>query len=450
MDVVSGATLTSQTILDAAAKAVKESGLDPAKFLLVPAGAAVKKAADSKLSVQIVVLGSGAAGMAAALSAAENGASNIVLLEKQQMLGGSTGRSSGCILHATDEKDKLNNFPPQALYDFWMSRSNGKADPALIRKIAKNSKATFEWVRDAGVKFSSFKPVYPGYAPLHLENPDPKGGFVRTNGMLIVEALKNKAEKLGLKIMTGTAGESLICEDGKVVGVVAKRTDGRTVTIRSQAVVLATGGYDHNLDMVRQYARPTAAVLSQTGEGNNGDGLRMGQEIGADTLFRYGKGGIVTVKVDATANMPKSFLYVDGLEAAVKNGKALKADSLSAPAQKMRIDADNFAKTVTRCNNLTQDVDFGKAPDLMKGIRKAPFYAVRAEPEVIGTFGGLRINTDGQVLRGGKPVAGLYAAGEVANGVLYDDSYSYTGTAIQTALSTGRFAGTHAAKTLKK
>ncbi len=110
MDVVSGATLTSQAILDAAAKAVKESGVDPAKFLLVPAGAAVKKAADSKLSVQIVVLGSGAAGMAAALSAAENGASNIFLLEKQQMLGGSTGRSSGCILHATDEKDKLNNF----------------------------------------------------------------------------------------------------------------------------------------------------------------------------------------------------------------------------------------------------------------------------------------------------------------------------------------------------
>ncbi len=116
----------------------------------------------------------------------------------------------------------------------------------------------------------------------------------------------------------------------------------------------------------------------------------------------------------------------------------------------MRIDADNFAKTVTGYNNLTQDVDFGKASDLMKGIRKAPFYAVRAEPEVIGTFGGLRINTDGQVLRGGKSVAGLYSAGEVANGVLYDDSYSYTGTAIQTALSTGRFAGTHAAKTLKK
>ena len=139
-----------------------------------------------------------------------------------------------------------------------------------------------------------------------------------------------------------------------------------------------------------------------------------------------------------------------GLDAAVAAGKALKADSLDELAFKMRIDAANFERTVARYNNLKEDVDFGKNPALLTGIRKAPFYAVQAEPEIIGTFGGLRINTDGQVLRGGKPIPGLYAAGEVANGGLYDDSYSYTGTAIQTALSTGRFAGEHAAKHLER
>lgn len=486
LDVVTGATLTSKAILEASAKALQKSGADIAPLLMPVVG---KKAQDSQTKTQIVILGSGAAGMAAALSATENGATDVLLLEKMQMLGGSTGRSSGCILHATDERDKVNNFPADKLFEFWMGRSNGKADPQLIRKIADNSKATFEWVRNLGVNFTAFKPVYPGYQPLHLENPDPQGRFARTNGMLIVNALKDKASTQGLKVMTGTAGEKLLYENGKVVGVVAKRHDGSTVTVRSQAVILATGGFDRNLDMLRQYARPAVGMIAQTGEGNQGDGLRMGLDVGADTLFRYGKGGIITVKVDATADMPASFLYIDGqgkrfvnetafyddvgramadnasqrffrvydsadktsgLEKAVKDGKALKAKSLKELAQKMRVDAVNFEKTVNRYNNLKEDVDFGKNPQLMKGIRKAPFYAVQAEPEVIGSFGGLKINTDGQVLKNGKPIVGLYAAGEVANGSLYDDSYSYTGTAIQTALSTGRFAGAHAAKSLKR
>ena len=486
VDSISGATLTSKAILSAAGEAMKKAGFDLA---LLSGTVAAKAGANTEKTADIVILGSGAAGMAAALSATENGAKNVVMLEKLQVLGGSTGRSSGCVIHATDKSDEVNNFPAEKLYAYWMSRANNKGDAELLKKIAFSSKSTFEWVKNLGVSFTAFKPVYPGYEPLHLENPDPQGRFARTNGMLIVNALKAKALENGLQIMTGTAGDKLIYENGKVVGVTAKRQDGSTVTVRSKAVILATGGYDHNLDFVRQYARPTIGMLTQTGPGNEGDGLRMGMALGADTVFHYGKGAIVTVAVAATADMPKSFLYVDGkgnrfvsetafyddvgramaddnsqrffrvydssektsgLDAAVAAGKALKADSLDELAFKMRIDAANFERTVARYNNLKEDVDFGKNPALLTGIRKAPFYAVQAEPEIIGTFGGLRINTDGQVLRGGKPIPGLYAAGEVANGGLYDDSYSYTGTAIQTALSTGRFAGEHAAKHLER
>lgn len=486
VDSISGATLTSKAILSAAGEAMKKAGFNLA---LLTGTVAAKAGANTEKTADIVILGSGAAGMAAALSATENGAKNVLMLEKLQVLGGSTGRSSGCVIHATDESDEVNNFPAEKLYAYWMSRANNKGDAELLKKIAFNSKSTFEWVKNLGVNFTAFKPVYPGYEPLHLENPDPQGRFARTNGMLIVNALKAKALENGLQIITGTAGDKLIYENGKVVGVTAKRQDGSTVTVRSKAVILATGGYDHNLDFVRQYARPTIGMLTQTGPGNEGDGLRMGMALGADTVFHYGKGAIVTVAVAATADMPKSFLYVDGkgnrfvsetafyddvgramaddnsqrffrvydssektsgLDAAVAAGKALKADSLDELAFKMRIDAANFERTVARYNNLKEDVDFGKNPALLTGIRKAPFYAVQAEPEIIGTFGGLKINTDGQVLRGGKPIPGLYAAGEVANGGLYDDSYSYTGTAIQTALSTGRFAGEHAAKHLER
>lgn len=365
-----------------------------------------------------------------------------------------------------------------------MSRSNGKADPELIRKIAENSKATFEWVKNKGVHFNSFKPVYPGYPALHLENPDPKGGFARTNGMLIIKALEKDALAKGGKILTGTAGKDLIVENGKVVGVVAQKPDGGKLNIKSKAVVLATGGFDHNLELTRQYARPTVGILSQTGIGNEGDGLKMAQKLDADTKFNYGKGGIVTVKVNATANIAEPFVYIDGkgkrfvretafyddagramvdnasqrffrvydssgntegLEAAVKSGLALKSDSLDELAHKMNVDKKNFRNTINRYNNLKEDVDFGNDSKLMRPILKAPFYAIQAEPEIIGTFGGLRINNDGQVLRNGQPIPGLYAAGEVANGTIYDDSYSYTGTAIQTALSTGKFAGKHAA-----
>lgn len=489
VDTVAGATVTSNAIISAVGKALEKSGItlkseQKKKVKNQVAGP------DETMKVRLVILGSGAAGMSTAAEAARLGVKDILVLEKMPVRGGSTGRSSGCVLRATNDKDADNNFTPDDMYRYLMGRSNGKADPAFIRRVADMSNSTYQWLKDLGVNFTSFKPIYEGYPALRLENPNPKGTFARGSGMLIVNALYDNALKSkNVKVLMSTPAEDLIFENGRVAGVIAKKADGGKLKVLSDATVIATGGFNRDLSYQRQFARPTVGLPDETGLGNTGDGHRMAQKVGADTVFRGGKGTMLSVRADATANVPQSFMYVDGsgkrfvnengfyddignamvnndsqrfyrvydsqentegLEKAASEGKALKADTLEELAVKMRVDPKTFENTVFRYNNLTTDVDFGKLLKFLKGIKKAPFYAINAQPEIVASFGGIKLNDKAQVVdRKGKPISGLYAAGEAANGQNYDKGYSYTGTSIQFALSAGRIAAQEIAKKAK-
>lgn len=486
VDSVSGATLTSRAILEAAYISLESAGGN----MLRLSQAVQKKstATYETINVDVAILGSGGAGLSAAVAAADNKAS-VVLFEKLPMYGGSTLRSSGVILYASSESNLCNK---KELSAFITERSENHANADLVEKIVNISPDIFKWISGFGVKFTKFEANYPGYKPLRIANPDPSGALNYTAGADIINVLYKEALERDVDIRMNTAGEKLIVKNGAVVGVTARTSGGGTVTCNAKAVIIATGGYINNPEMQRKYATLTVGTPSLSSTGNTGDGIYMAQDVGAATVFGGNKGAIVNVRLDAFKNMSKSFLYIDtngnrfvneeafydnvakamlinkgkrffriydssslttGLEQAAGEGKAVKADSIEELAKAIDVNGTLLTKTVNRYNSLKgkTDADFGKRTSLMNGISKAPYYAVKAEPEIIGSLGGIKINTNAEVVAiNGGVIPGLYAAGETANGEIFYRDYAYTGAATLYSLATGRIAGENAAKYSKK
>jgi fumarate reductase flavoprotein subunit len=279
VDVVSGATEASQGIIDAVADSVKQSGLDPKAF---HKGAAAKRsAAPGEESCDVVVVGDGAAGSAAALSAAEAGA-KVILIEKTDIPAGA-GTMAGGMFAVGTAAQKAAGKPDASkwVYEQYMKASNYEANGNLVRAIVAESGPTADWLNANGAKLT---PVEPGSGgqPAHIGNPAGFMGYV-DGGSAAIAALNAKLKEKGGVIHFGTPATSLIMsKDGaSVVGVVAKRgSDGATLTIRAASVVLATGGYGGNMTMLKENFGDK--VVPGAIASDQGDGLAMAWKAGAD------------------------------------------------------------------------------------------------------------------------------------------------------------------------
>lgn len=495
VDVVTGSTYSSNGFIEA----IKDALGEDVKL----AGSKVmdEEEIESEQTYDVVVLGAGGAGMSAAIEVAQAGAS-VVILEKAGVVGGNTVYSGSFNGSGTRFQKNLD-IPdtPDILFEDVMKGGDNLSNPDLVRVFADNAGKTVEWtVDELGVELDENFIAQFDIASYPRAHTTTSG----TNAAL-VQALEDKCNELGVKIMFETRATEIIKdENNKVVGAKGVTSKDQEITFNSnKGVILATGGFAANLEMVGEYSPEKAGYqISTNAKTVTGDGINMGKSIGANlvgmehiqtnpsgnpatgdlTLFAgYGKldGGFVVNKdgkrfVDGAARRDvqcAAFLeqedgivyYVWGNEVdskrnnyevnkalydtEVATGSIIKADTLKEAADFFEIDYENLEATRERYNEMVRkgvDEDFGRTSNLTV-TEEGPFYIARVTPSVHHTMGGIEINTDAEVIDvDGNVIEGLYAAGEVVGGI--HGSNRLGGNAVTDALLFGRIAGQNIVK----
>ena len=493
IDVVTNATVSGNAIIAAVADAVAQAGGDP-EVLKTPAQKAA--AEDQVYDVDVVVVGAGAAGLSAAITAQEAGA-NVLLLEKGGITGGSTVRSGGKILAAGTPWQEKQGYTDNAdmMYEYLMSFDRDDImSEELVRAFCDASAENLQWLEDRGVMVQDVEYIHSSITPWRVHNTMGGGGQTSGHGGQFTAPLTNLYADKGGKTLYNCCAEELITnEAGAVVGVKATMADGSKVTVNAKGVILCTGGYAQNPEMLAKYSD----FLTYTPYGsvpmtNTGDGLTMAVAVGAKNFDAPGL-QLVYVSYDCYCGInEESGLIVseDGLRvvdeytyqshvataladakstygfyiAAKKDGMAVEpypmiqwgvtmehvphAATIGELAGMIGVDAAALEATVARYNELCAkgvDEDFGKPAKYLIPVEGDEYYAFRMTPGTSVTFGGLEIDVDGHVLdTENKPIAGLYAAGEVAFTGLFDAEYPCCGMAIGSAVYYGRVAAQNA------
>lgn len=512
IDAVSGATLTSNAILEGVADCVKQAGGDPEALKAVKLEKIAE--ADEDLTADVVVIGAGGAGMAAAVTANQDGKS-VIVIEKTSNMGGNTALAGGA-LNAVDDGSETalaRNDSVDFHYEQTYEGGDKQGDPELVRTLVENAWDGVEWLKSLGMEFQDGVFTVTGGMWERAHKPvEPEGsGFFKT--------YKGYMEKNdGITVKYNTKAEHLIVEDGVVTGVVCTGETGNTVTVKANnGVVLATGGFGQNVEMREKYNEETKLwpTLDETIPSTNttaitGDGILMAEEVGAD-LVQMGniqllplgdpKTGSLSGNIEHAVesrifvnkegkrfvneggrrdemtlglfDQPDSTMYIimdsDGyptgdevnnfnetINDLVAAGRAYKADTLEELAEKIGVPAENLVASVEEYNRHCLGGDLEGQPDefgrtlftdtdkVNNGINDGPFYAAERVPTVHHTMGGVKINTNTEVIdKDGNVIPGLYAAGEVTGGI--HGSNRLGGNALTDTVVFGRIAGKNAA-----
>ncbi|MCR4817341.1 MAG: flavocytochrome c [Fretibacterium sp.] len=536
VDGVSGATLSSTGILKAAEAALKAAGVDPAKY---KAAAVVQKAKDETLEADITIIGAGGAGMVAAITAADAGKS-VILLEKQAMVGGNSVRSTGGMNAAHTQAQARNEFKetagvektlavaaekwsnnkvitdlakkvneqwtawkanPQGYFDSaelmeldTLIGGHGINDPALVETLCSNTPGAIEWLKTAVDIDLSSAGAAGGASVKRIHRPLNEEKKVISVGAYMVPKLEAACKaRSNIKILMETTAMSITTDDkGAVTGVLAEGGAGNKVTIRSKAVIVATGGFGANLDMVAKLKPELKGFMTTNAPGATGEGILMGQQVGAavvdmdqiqihptvqfdsSSLITEGLRGDGAILVNkegkrfydevqtrdrvsaAEIAQPESFawLIIDQkmvdessvIKGYINKGFTVKGETCEELAKAIGIPADAFVKTMNDWNVYVanrNDPDFGRT-SFTNPLDKAPFYAIKVTPGIHHTMGGLKIDAKARVLhKDGSVIPGLFAAGEVTGGVHGGNRLG--GTAVADFVVFGRIAGQSAA-----
>jgi fumarate reductase flavoprotein subunit len=446
-------------------------------------------AAPAVEKVDVIVIGSGLAGLTAALSAVENGA-KVVLLEKERTLGGDSILATGSLYLGGTSVQKAAgiNDAPDAFYKDEMAASGGRRDPVQTRMVADLGGQLVDWLTSQGLKFEPKVMATMGSAA-------PRQHHTVGYSPVLISTLAQSARKKGVRILTQTKANRLL--DGthaQIMGIEATQRNGTPIQYLAPAVILASGGFGANPELLRKFCPRQADAIWAASPAETGDGLVMALNEGADTVDIdvpwltptvevntktmitsnvLSKGGIlVDSKAQRFTDEPASyeatsqavlnvlktgepFVYeiydsnvndlVYLIAAYVKQGIALQAPTIEELAKKVGLDPQSLTKTVADYNDgLEKNQDkFGRKIFGHK-LEKGPFGCIKVKPGTIMTPGGLKI--DGQirvVKKDGGVVPGLYAAGEVTGGYR---AYGYVGgDSLAHCAITGMVGGKNAA-----
>ena len=246
-----------------------------AGVVMSPCASAVEQA----LSADVVVVGAGGAGMAASVKAAENGA-KVILLEKNPFIGGGAAFAEGLYGIETEwQRDKNYGLSAAESSKFVQRFHHFKANEKLNRIFMDESKDSLTWLSQHDVKFNAIQ-----VSPAETLTWHVIGQYKdKEHGAAYIAALKDHADKLGVKTMLSTPAQSLIMENGRVAGVKAVDEDGNTITIKTTQVILATGGFGDNPKMIHDIlGKDPKRVQSSVPLNKTGDGINMGWAAGAD------------------------------------------------------------------------------------------------------------------------------------------------------------------------
>ena len=531
VDGVSGATITSTAIKEAAAAALTAAGLNPDDYKIAVENNAT--AEDSTVDADVVVVGAGGAGMTAAITAAAEGKS-VVILESQSMVGGNSVRATGGMNAGKTVYQDENEFGESAgvektlktaaekyadnetitalaktVSEQWaayqanptgyfdsvelmeldtMIGGKGINDPELVETLCANSADAIDWLDEHGITLHNVS-SFGGASVKRIHRPVNAEGKTVSVGSYMIPLLQENCEKAGVKMMLDTTATEILTDaNGAAVGVKATGASGETVTVNAKAVVLASGGFGANLDMVVKYKPELKGFMTTNAPGIQGQGIEMAQAIGAATVDMdqiqihptveantaaliteglRGDGAILineegqrfidevgTRDVVSAAEIAQtgsySWLVVDQamadassvIQGYIKKGYTVTGATYEELGKAMGVDAAAFAETMEKWNGYVEaknDPDFGRT-SFANPLNTAPYYAVKVTAGVHHTMGGLKINANTEVLNEkGEVIPGLFAAGEVTGGV--HGANRLGGNAVADFTVFGRIAG---------
>jgi flavocytochrome c len=500
VDTVAGATYTSKAIIAAVTEALAAAGADIAALSEGKAEADVVTAATENLEADVVVIGAGGAGLSAAVSAHQNGAT-VIILEKMPQVGGNT-IISGAAYNAVDpERQEPLGIEDSIEKHFTQTYEGGDklGEPVLIRTLVENALPTLHWMESLGMEFrDEVFTVLGGLWPRAHKPVKPLGtGYIETL-MAYIEDNKDR-----ILLLTDTRATDLYKRDGRVIAVQATGPDSTILAQGKKAVIIATGGFGNDVEKREKYNEiwPSLKNIKSTNHpGATGDGLALAEMVGADLIGleqiqllpmgdpntgslagnieqgvenrifvnKDGKrfvdeGARRDVMTNALFEQEDSFMWIvldsnnyptmdtknnfnETIGELVEQGRAYMADSLEELAGKIDVDPENLKAAVAEFN---QAVETG-GPDRFgrtlfdKKIDTPPYYAGARTPTVHHTMGGIKINESAQVIdTEGKVIPGLYAAGETTGGI--HGANRLGGNALPDIHVFGRIAGANAA-----
>ena len=436
----------------------------------------------------VIVVGAGGAGLSAAVTAHDLG-KKVIVLEKMAYLGGNTNRAAGGLNAAESQPQAKAGIKDskESHYNDTMKGGKYLNNPDLVHTLTDHAAESVDFINSLGGDLTDVG-MMAGASQKRSHRPT-GGGFVGAN---VVKTLAQASKDRGIDVRTMAKADELIVKDGKVVGV--KYTKGKKqYEVMAPAVVLAAGGFSANQDMVVKLNPKLKGFATTNHTGATGDGITLGEKAGAATVDMKqiqthptvvpGKGEMITeavrgngailvnkdgkrfinelqtrdvVSAAELAQKDKvGFLLFDNdvrkslkaIETYIKGGMVTEGKDLHELAQKIGVDGKQLQATVdkyTKDQKAGKDSEFGRA-DMPRPLTQAPYYAVMVTPAVHHTMGGLRINSQAQVLdTKGHVIPGLFAAGEVTGGV--HGANRLGGNAMADIVTFGRIAGRNASQ----
>ena len=535
LDSISGATITSNAFVEAAKAALTEAGLNPDDYM-----AKADKTANGETvsyDADVVVIGAGGAGMTAAMTAADAG-QKVVILESQAMVGGNSARATGGMNAAKTVYQDENEFDQAAgvektlataaekyadnetitalaktVSEQWaayqanptgyfdsvelmeldtMVGGKGINDPELVKTLCEGTADAIDWLDENGITLHNVS-SFGGASVKRIHRPVNDEGKVVSVGSYMIPLLEENCKKAGVQILLNTtANEILTDANGAAAGIKATGSTGETVTVNAKAVVLTTGGFGANLDMVVEYKPELKGFMTTNAAGAQGQGIEMATAIGAGTvdmdqiqihptveantaaLITEGLRGDGAILVNANGErfidevgtrdvvsaaeiaQPGSYswLIVDQamvdassvIQGYIKKGYTKTGATYEELAKELDVDPATFANTMETWNSYVEaknDPDFGRT-SFANPLNNGPYYAIKVTAGVHHTMGGVTINSATEVLKeDGTVIPGLFAAGEVTGGV--HGANRLGGTAVADFVVFGRIAGESAA-----
>ena len=490
-DVVSGATYTTVAIREAVKDCIEQAGGNPDAYnAKIPND---EKGQEEDLSSDVIVVGGGSAGMAATIRLEEAGKS-VILVEKTSSLGGTIRVSGGNQVVQGSKVQKeagVTNDSAKSMEEDFLENGDQLNDAELLGIYAKNVGAATDWLSDdVGVRYN----MEGGLHQLAEYAVDRELAY-DGGGAGAAQTLCDKVNATDANVLLHTTAKHLIVKNGKVTGVEAESQKGKKYTLKADAVILATGGYGNNNDLLPASARNG---LFYGLDSSNGEGLVMAVEDAnaGTTHMEYIKeypNGVETSKKHAKSTIAgnitafsKAAILVNQKGERVVNEKASNHDILNAlkkqsaaaglsedmidayvanngkskpvftmgatikeAAEAAGIDGNALTKTIEKFNTYVEDGEdkaFHRAKEyLTSTFAEGNIYIVEQKARYATTMGGLDVDGNLQVVdTNGKVIDGLYAAGEIIGGVMGDDSPS--GANNGWALTSGKYVADYLSK----
>ncbi|SPJ26046.1 FAD-dependent oxidoreductase [Palleronia abyssalis] len=445
----------------------------------------------------VIIIGAGGAGLAAAIEATDAGA-RVLLVDAGAKAGGSTALSGGVYWASGTSLQRQAGVEDDAdsQFRYYMTVNQYKVDPALVRRYCDMSGPTFEWMVDLGINFPLDNLYVSGVDKIR------RGHRAGGHGAEIAEVLEGALSGRSVDLATQTRVEGLIVEDGRIAGV-----EVAGAAVRAGAVVIASGGFGNNrrlwAELYPSAAKQGALAWYIGADECRGDGLEMARRTGAD-LVGFDRGLLLMTPgfaEDVESYLPPWVMHVthegrrfidesteysvlsevlstqtagecfavfdeasraaskahpapnwaaDRLAEFARKGPLVAADTLPELAEKLGVRPDTMVTTAERYSNdarAGQDTAFFKDPAHLRPVETPPFYGVRIRPAIVCWTGtGLRIDAEARVLdRADRWIPNLFAAGETTGGFA-GPCYAGGGASVGNAVIFGRVAGANAAR----